>query len=899
MKSILWSVFFLLFPAHLFAQDVGEQVVRHPRDFQIRTREPGATRAKALYDTLHYTTLPYATSDFVVNSGCGSYGADQHQIITASSPRGGFLCAWNDDRVGDRQVNAQLFDNNGTRVGPVIHVSAGNANWNSEPHITFNLKTNEYIVVWAGEGYDIQLQRISSSGDLVGHNIQANQLSSANSNNPSAATDSSGNIIVTWTADVACCMNVIPYCRILAPDGSPISDQWALDPSGSAPLSSSGWDDRIAADSSGRCIVVWSAHINGRSRIVFQQVNLTGNLSPAPVTVSDPADSTDHIFPTVTSTRDGHFLILWSSNTGIAARIYHPDSGFVSPQFIVTRSSYWMTYGLSSDDRNTFYITWFSDQPYGQLLSTQGHPAGPPSPLVFPSPMAWWDSPRITKPVNGRMYLVYSGTIRMQQDVMLQAFDAAFHPAGSSTKVADDGCSAWQTHPVVRHNRDGKSLIVWDDQRNGYHDLYGQVLDASGRPLSRNFQISDSLLLHRTSAPTIAEDIDGNFLVAFAGGESTIRNLIVQKVSPAGDLLGANLRLTANVYDDYEEMRNAICTTTAGDIIVCWYAGPYAPVYAQRLHTDLTSATASKGVLASTPSAFKFLVGLSVNARGHLLVMWINYDPQTYAYGNALKALVLDESGNIIHDTVMVSGANDGRIFNRGTCRIDNEDNLLFVWSDYDTQGYENRMHVKRLYESGGVDADSVSIANENMRMDIVAFADRQALVAWDSYTEIHSVLYNDNFQTYSAMNLHTFDSFVYSLGGWHNGFDADTYKSTLLFGYESSHDADLGYDIYANVQRLDALGLQYVPASFESTSPVFPNPSAQTARLTYSITQQTHVTIGVYNILGQRIGDVEDAVRGPGLYTVQYPTVHLAAGTYFFLFQGAKTYAQKFLVIK
>src|SRR5450759_4255751 len=152
MNLLLVGIILFLFSSSVVSQS--KSSIRHPKNFNVQTEKSTAGLAKRLYDTLQYKSFTKIKGDFVVNSGCGSYGADQHQINIASDPRGGFLCAWNDDRAGDRQVNAQLFDNNGNRLGSVIHVSERNANWNSEPHIAFNARSNEYVVLWAGSGYD-------------------------------------------------------------------------------------------------------------------------------------------------------------------------------------------------------------------------------------------------------------------------------------------------------------------------------------------------------------------------------------------------------------------------------------------------------------------------------------------------------------------------------------------------------------------------------------------------------------------------------------------------------------------------------------------------------------------------------------------------------------------------
>ena len=62
-----------------------------------------------------------------------------------------------------------------------------------------------------------------------------------------------------------------------------------------------------------------------------------------------------------------------------------------------------------------------------------------------------------------------------------------------------------------------------------------------------------------------------------------------------------------------------------------------------------------------------------------------------------------------------------------------------------------------------------------------------------------------------------------------------------------------------------------------------FPNPSTGTHRLTYTLRQQTHVQLSVFDALGRELGVLVDREQGPGMHTVEHhPTVH-ASGVYFY----------------
>lgn len=879
------------------AQYKKERGIFYPKDYKTKVQETAYRLNKTSTDTLHYKVLQKIKNDFVVNTGCGDYGADQRIINIASDDSGGFLCAWIDDRTGFNQVDAQLFDKNGNKSGQVIHVSETTNSWNSDPHIVYNRVSKEYVVLWAESGYDIRFQRISVSGQQIGDNLTANQLFATNTNNPSAAVDSSGNFIVTWYSDVNCCSNSVPYCRVLDKEGNAITDQWSLTSPGVEYVNSFGWDDRIAADSAGRSVIVWSTYVNGRSRIVLQVVNQTGSLLENRVVVSDSTDSTNHFFPTIAGTRDGHFLILWSSSSGVDARIYQIDSGFVTDQFTITNlPQYWITYAASSDNRNTFFVSWISDHIYGQTVSAQGAVAGSPKLLSFPTTASPLDYPRLSKGLFGRLYLTYDSYVRTEEVVMLQAFDLAFNPIGFSVNPVDDSCSAWQTSPVLKYNQFGRSLVVWDDQRNGYHDLYGQVLDESGNPISSNILISDSTVVHWPANPVIITDGAGDFIVSFSAGDYSSRNVILQKISQTGAKIGVN-KILSNEY--YSIQQSVLAENEPGDILVCWYnqASTTPPLNVQQLKADFTPSTGTT-VLLNNSSAFpKKIICVSANSNFDILAVWLDYDYQSYKTGTIIKAMIFDKGGRAVTDTLklgLVSGYPD---YYTGTCQIDTERNIVLLGFD-EMSGYYGLVNVLRRYATDGkVLKNSIEINDLPPHLQIIRFENKKAFISWNSLQSVNAIFFDDNFSTLTPIHLQDLSLIPWNVNT--SVYSADISGGKIQVSYESVKNPRYGFDIYLNTQLLPQVDFSYVSPTLERVSAVFPNPTSGIATLHYEIGATNYVTISVFNVIGQKIFDIESGTKSPGIYDVRFNTRVLPSGIYFFRYKGVQNYLQKFLVVK
>jgi hypothetical protein len=283
-----------------------------------------------------------------------------------------------------------------------------------------------------------------------------------------------------------------------------------------------------------------------------------------------------------------------------------------------------------------------------------------------------------------------------------------------------------------------------------------------------------------------------------------------------------------------------------------------------------------------------------------VLLVWVDYNSTTYTGGNVLKAMVVNEQGGKVCDTIVVSNISSYGSFNLAACSLDDKNNMLFVWSEYNTNGYDLRLNVKRVYVDNGLSLkESLSLANANTRLQIITFGNKKALVAWDAFDRIYSLALDDNSHVYVPIQLNTFESYVNHLGWSLNAYSADVAGSTLVFVYESSKTRDTGYDIYANLQLVGQFGFGGTSSPAEYTASIFPNPTTRLATMQYVVTRQTNIRISVYNLLGQKIADIEDGAKSPGIYTARFPIEHLASGVYFFVLHGTTIQSRKFVVIK
>jgi hypothetical protein len=79
-----------------------------------------------------------------------------------------------------------------------------------------------------------------------------------------------------------------------------------------------------------------------------------------------------------------------------------------------------------------------------------------------------------------------------------------------------------------------------------------------------------------------------------------------------------------------------------------------------------------------------------------------------------------------------------------------------------------------------------------------------------------------------------------------------------------------------------------------------FPNPFNPVTTIQYSLPEDTHITLIVYNVNGQMIGELVNDFKTAGSYTITFDGKALASGVYFYKMQAGKfTDVKRMLLIK
>lgn len=106
-----------------------------------------------------------------------------------------------------------------------------------------------------------------------------------------------------------------------------------------------------------------------------------------------------------------------------------------------------------------------------------------------------------------------------------------------------------------------------------------------------------------------------------------------------------------------------------------------------------------------------------------------------------------------------------------------------------------------------------------------------------------------------------------------------------------------------ADVKLGDIVSVAYngneIPANFNLYQN-YPNPFNPTTRIKYDLASQTHVSVQVFDVLGQKVSDLVNEVQQPGVYDVKFDGSQLSSGVYLLIFQaGDFVKTQKMVLMK
>ncbi len=154
-------------------------------------------------------------------------------------------------------------------------------------------------------------------------------------------------------------------------------------------------------------------------------------------------------------------------------------------------------------------------------------------------------------------------------DIYGQRYNTDGSAASTNAKINDDFGVETQGWQDIDTDDFGNYVLVWEDNRNGNYDVYGQRYHKSGTKLGANFRINDDAGTSYQHNPKIAVDGDGDFVVVWYDNRQGLDLIMGQRYNASGVAQGTNFLISDNLTGNKCVMPDVACDY-AGNFTVIW-----------------------------------------------------------------------------------------------------------------------------------------------------------------------------------------------------------------------------------------------------------------------------------------------------------------------------------------
>jgi len=249
--------------------------------------------------------------EFRVNTYTTSY---QGFPSVASDSAGNFVVTWQTPDGNGFGVFGQRYASTGTPLGGEFRVNTYTTSDQAVPTVASDSAGN-FVVTWQtpdGNGFGVFGQRYASTGVPLGGEFRVNTYTTSDQGFPSVASDSAGNFVIAWESYSQDGSGNGIFAQRYTSAGVPLGGEFRVN----TYTTSDQGEPSVASDSAGNFVVTWHSNTpDGNGFGVFgQRYASTGTPLGGEFRVNAYTTS-DQLFPSVASDSAGNFVVAWDSDT--------------------------------------------------------------------------------------------------------------------------------------------------------------------------------------------------------------------------------------------------------------------------------------------------------------------------------------------------------------------------------------------------------------------------------------------------------------------------------------------------------------------------------------------------------------------------------------------------------
>ena len=463
---------------------------------------------------------------------------------------------------------------------------------------------------------------------------------------------------------------------------------------------------------------------------------------------------------------------------------------------------------ISIDASGNFIIGWHEFRNgdadcFIQRLSVNGNPFGQNFRINLDATLKWQGDPAVALHSSGSFIAAWEDRRDCNSDVYVQRYDNNGNPLDTNFRANDDGTRQDQRGTAAIVKPDGEFIIVWEDWRNDWGDIYGQKFSISGNPIGTNFKVNDDIGGTQYGA-SIACDSLGNFVVVWMDGRNGNWDIYGQRYNNQAGPQGSNFRVNDDAGTEIQ-WAPTVGVASNGSFIVTWEDQRYDPeidIYAQRYNASGTRI-GSNFQVNDVGTASQNSPVVAIDRNGNFIITWTDYRDGNYD----IYCRRYDASGNPLGVSFRVN--DDAGIQNQTGPVIVTTPNSDFwiAWSD--ARNIHTDVYAQH-YNSSGLPIGSNFLINDDFassqqRVSMNAI-DGQGnfYVIWEDERNGNTDVYAQRFDSIGNLisnNIRVNDD-VGSAYQFYSSIGAD-FTGNFLTAWTDGRNSS--YDIYC--QKFDANG--------------------------------------------------------------------------------------------
>lgn len=627
-------------------------------------------------------------SNFKVNDDVGTIYHSYPSIAIGGYGR--FVITWMDNRDGNYDIYAQIYDSHGNPQGSNFKVNDDVGTFTQNfPAVAMDDNAT-FVITWQDDrngNYDIYAQRYSYGGSPSGSNFRVNDdVGTSYQYYPVVAKDGSGNFVIAW-ADYRSGADI--YAQRYSFDGTPAGSNFKVNDDVGSFIQ---YYPAVTADNSGNFVITWMDNRDGNYDIYAQRFNVSGNPLGANFKVNDDAGTLDQRYPAIGGDGGGNFVVTWVDNRDIISDIYaqryHSAGIPQGSNFEVNdddKTATQVTPAIAKDDSGKFVIVWEDHRydlgdVYLQRYSGASIPSGSNLKVNNDGGTTIQAQPVVAMNGSGNCVVTWNDLRNNNYDIYAQIYDPSGNPGGANLKVNDDAGTFSQLSPASAMANSGNFVICWQDYRNANYDVYAQMYQYNGSPLGSNFKANDDVGTAHQYNPAVAMDNSGNFVITWQDYRNGNPDVYTQRYDLSGVPLGSNFKVNDDL-DTLYQYGPVIAMDNPGNFVISWYdyRNGNSDVYAQRYDFSGTPLGSNFKVNDDTETALQVIPAIAMDGSGKFVIAWRD-DRNTNKYD--VYAQKYDSSGNPLDSNYLIPNPSYASFAQSNPAVACDNSKIYFTWMD-------------------------------------------------------------------------------------------------------------------------------------------------------------------------------------------------------------------------